>query len=40
MKQLSKVLMDGGSIINVIYIETLNRMGISRSALNPRTKLI
>jgi hypothetical protein len=39
-KRLSKVLMDRGSIINVIYIETLDRMGISRSALNPITKLI
>jgi hypothetical protein len=40
MKRLSKVLMDRGSDLNVLYIETLDRMGISRSALHPSTELI
>jgi hypothetical protein len=39
-KRLSKVLMDGGRDLNVLYVETLNRMGISGSALHPSTKPI
>ena len=31
MKRLSKVLMDGGNGLNIIYAEMLNAMGISRS---------
>jgi hypothetical protein len=30
---LTKVLMDGGSGINILYAETLDLMGISRSRL-------
>ncbi|XP_039802935.1 uncharacterized protein LOC120666993 [Panicum virgatum] len=30
---LSKVLMDGGSILNILYIDTLEAMGIPRSCL-------
>ena len=28
MKQLTKVLMDGGSGLNIMYVEMLNAMGI------------
>ena len=31
MKQLTKVLMDGGSGLNIMYAETLDAMGIDRS---------
>jgi hypothetical protein len=30
-KRLTKVLMDGGSGLNIMYAETLDAMGISRS---------
>ena len=32
--KLSKVLMDGGSSINILYVDTLKRMGLSVSQLN------
>jgi hypothetical protein len=34
-KRLSKVLMDGGSGLNILYVETLEGMNISRSRLRP-----
>jgi hypothetical protein len=34
-KWLTKVLMDGGSGLNIMYAETLNAMGISRSRIQP-----
>jgi hypothetical protein len=34
-KRLSKVLMDGGSGLNIIYVETLNTMGVSRARVWP-----
>ena len=34
-KQLTKVLMDGGSGLNIMYAETLDAMGISRSRIRP-----
>jgi hypothetical protein len=34
-KRLTKVLMDGGSGLNIMYAETLNTMGISRSRIRP-----
>ena len=34
-KRLSKVLMDGGSGLNIIYIDTLDAMGISRLRIQP-----
>jgi hypothetical protein len=36
-KRVHKVLMDGGSGINMLYASTLDDMGISRSALRPLT---
>ena len=30
MKRLTKVLMDGGSGLNVLYVDTLDAMGIDR----------
>ena len=33
--RLSKVLMDGGSILNIIYLETLDLLGIERAQLQP-----
>ena len=33
MKQLTKVLMDGGSGLNVMYAKTLDAMGIDRSCI-------
>jgi len=33
--RLSKVLMDGGTILNIIYLETLNLLGINRAQLQP-----
>ena len=33
MKWLSKVLMDGGSGLNIMYAKTLDAMGISRSRI-------
>jgi hypothetical protein len=35
MKCLSKVLMDGGNGLNIIYAETLNAMGITRTRIQP-----
>jgi hypothetical protein len=36
-KRIHKVLMDGGSGINVLYVSMLDEMGIPRSALRPST---
>jgi hypothetical protein len=36
-KRIHKVLMDGGSGINVLYVCTLDDMGIPRSQLRPST---
>jgi hypothetical protein len=36
-KRVHKVLMDGGSGINVLYASTLDDMGIPRSVLRPST---
>jgi hypothetical protein len=36
-KRLTKVLMEGGSDLNIMYIETFNRLGITRSALRLST---
>jgi hypothetical protein len=33
--RLTKVLMDGGSGLNILYTSTLDRMGIPRSILHP-----
>jgi len=33
--QLSKVFMDGGSSLNIVYLETLNLQGIDRAQLQP-----
>ena len=35
MKHLTKVLMDGGSGLNIMYAETLDAMGIDRSRVRP-----
>ena len=35
MKRLTKVLMDGGSSLNIMYAETLDAMGIDRSRVRP-----
>ena len=34
-KRLTKVLMDGGSGLNIMYAETLDAMGIDRSCIRP-----
>jgi len=34
-KRLTKVLMDGGSGLNILYTDTLDAMGIERSCLQP-----
>jgi hypothetical protein len=34
-RRIHKVLMDGGSGINVLYVSTLDEMGISWSTLRP-----
>src|SRR6185295_18778143 len=34
-KRLTKVLMDGGSGLNILYVDTLDAMGIDRSRLRP-----
>jgi hypothetical protein len=36
-RRIHKVLMDGGTGINVLYVSTLDEMGIPRSALRPST---
>jgi len=35
MKWLTKVLMDGGSGLNIMYAETLDAMGIDRAHIRP-----
>ena len=35
MKWLTKVLMDGGSGLNIMYAKTLNEMGVDRTCLRP-----
>ena len=35
MKWLTKVLMDGGSGLNIMYAETLDAMGIDRARIRP-----
>ena len=35
MKRLTKVLMDGGSGLNIMYAEMLDAMGIERSCIRP-----
>jgi hypothetical protein len=34
-KRLTKVLMDGGSGLNIMYAETLDAMGLNRSRIRP-----
>ena len=34
-KQLTKMLMDGGSGLNIMYTKTLNEMGVNRMHLRP-----
>ena len=34
MKRLTKVLMDGGSGLNIMYAEMLDTMGIDRSSIH------
>ena len=34
-KWLTKVLMDGGSGLNIMYAKTLDAMGIDRSCIRP-----
>ena len=34
-KRLTKVLMDGGSGLNILYTETLDAMGIDRACVQP-----
>ena len=34
-KRLTKVLMDGGSSLNIMYADTLDAMGINRSCIRP-----
>jgi hypothetical protein len=34
-KRLTKMLMDGGSGLNIMYVETFDGLGIARSALRP-----
>ena len=33
--RLTKVLIDGGSGLNILYASTLDKMGISQSSLHP-----
>ena len=35
MKQLTKVLMDGGSGLNIMYAEMLNTIGFDRARIRP-----
>ena len=35
MKHLTKVLMDGGSSLNILYAKTLDAMGIDRAHVRP-----
>ena len=34
-KRLTKVLMDGGSNLNIMYAETLDALGVDRSRIRP-----
>ena len=34
-KRLNKVLMDGGSGLNIMYVETLDAMGVDRARIRP-----
>jgi hypothetical protein len=34
--RLTKVLMDGGSSLNIIYVDTLDLLGVERSQIRPR----
>ena len=34
-KRLTKVLIDGGSGLNIMYVESLDAMGIDRSRIRP-----
>ena len=34
-KRLTKVLMDGGSGLNIMYAETLDAMGVDRARIRP-----
>ena len=34
-KRLTKVLMDGGSGLNIMYAETLDTMGVDRAHIRP-----
>ena len=34
-KQLTKVLMDGGSGLNIMYVETLDAVGVDRARIRP-----
>jgi hypothetical protein len=36
--RLTKVLMDGGSSLNIIYAQTLNLLGITRTHLQPSVR--
>ena len=36
----TKVLMDKGSVLNILYTSTLDKMGIPRSSLCPRKALL
>jgi hypothetical protein len=36
--RLTKVLMDGGSSLNIIYAQTLNLLGITRTHLRPSVR--
>jgi hypothetical protein len=38
-ERLSKVLMDGGSDLNIMYIETFDGLGIASSTLRPSSSL-
>jgi len=35
IKRLTKVLMDGGSSLNIMYAKMLNAMGIDRARIRP-----
>ena len=35
MKWLTKVLMDGGSNLNIMYAKTLDTMGVDRARIRP-----
>ena len=35
MKRITKILMDGGSSLNIMYAKTLDKMGVDRMNLHP-----